>query len=68
MDADHLSSLKIGDGITYLSGFNVWVNLQNPTPIASGESNIRHYIVTDSAYTMLSVLATAATASVLASF
>lgn len=45
----NLSTLKLGDTLTYIAGFNIWQTVASPTPMNSGDSNLRTYILTDHA-------------------
>ena len=65
LEASNLMSLKLMDTITYLSGFNIWPSeaAASANRAAMGESNIRHYTLTDSA---VSLVASASAAYLLA--
>ena len=56
-----MSSLKINDKIIFLSGFNAWPSQTATVPYAYGESNLRHYTVTDAAVTLLATLGVVST-------
>ena len=64
LEAENLSTLKLSDKVTYLSGFNVWPTTLAQNPLAYGESNLRHYTVTDAALVLISTMAAACTISI----
>ena len=59
--ATNLSSLKFGDKMIFLSGFNAWPNQTATEPFAYGESNLRHYVVTEAAITLMATLGVVST-------
>ncbi len=60
LEATGISSLKIGDSITFLSGFNVYQNVSSVNRVAYGESNLKVYVMMQSTATFTGVVALAA--------
>ena len=44
-----MNSMKLGDTLTYVAGFNIWNNVSSNTTSFVGDSNLRTFILTEDA-------------------